>query len=152
MDSQPTDLLFGLPRDFVEHLASNIGLSIIAILFLLLVLRPLVQRAVDSMAAPVGRDQADLRALVQETIENLAMSDGEAVSDLARALEAVKSERFEHFNVSGGERVTVLRVDRTTGESWTLAMPEEGEPYWAAVPIGPRADGPSDERAPGDSL
>jgi len=43
--------LFGMDRDFVEKIASNLGLSVVAILFLLLVLRPLVSRAVESMAA-----------------------------------------------------------------------------------------------------
>ncbi len=51
--------LFGFDRDFVEKVASNLGLSVVAILFLLLVLRPLVSRAVESMAAqavtPDGR-------------------------------------------------------------------------------------------------
>jgi len=52
------DLLFGLPRDLVEKVASNLGLSVVAILFLLLVLKPLVTRAVESMAPgaqPTGR-------------------------------------------------------------------------------------------------
>ncbi|HVI52172.1 MAG TPA: flagellar basal-body MS-ring/collar protein FliF [Candidatus Sulfotelmatobacter sp.] len=49
--------LFGMDRDFVEKIASNLGLSVVAILFLLLVLRPLVSRAVESMAAgPAGAD------------------------------------------------------------------------------------------------
>ncbi len=45
------DLIFGMKRDFVEKLASNLGLSIVAILFLLLVLKPLVSRAIESMGA-----------------------------------------------------------------------------------------------------
>ena len=51
--------IFGMDRDFVEKIGSNLGLSVVAILFLLLVLRPLVSRAVESMAAqavtPDGR-------------------------------------------------------------------------------------------------
>lgn len=43
--------LFGMDRDFIERVASSLGLSIVAILFLLLVLRPLVGRAIDSMSA-----------------------------------------------------------------------------------------------------
>ena len=43
--------LFGFDRDTVEKIASNLGLSVVAILFVLLVLRPLVSRAVESMAA-----------------------------------------------------------------------------------------------------
>ncbi len=52
------DLLFGMPRDLVEKVASNLGLSVVAILFLLLVLKPLVSRAIESMqpgAQPSGR-------------------------------------------------------------------------------------------------
>lgn len=49
---EQADTLLGMDRDFVERLASSIGLSIVAILFLLLVLRPLVGRAVESMSAP----------------------------------------------------------------------------------------------------
>ncbi len=51
--------ILGFEREFVEKVASNLGLSVVAILFLLLVLRPLVSRAVESMAAqavtPDGR-------------------------------------------------------------------------------------------------
>lgn len=51
--------LFGFDRDFIEKVASNLGLSVVAILFLLLVLRPLVSRAVETMASqaatPEGR-------------------------------------------------------------------------------------------------
>ena len=54
--------LFGMDRDFVEKVASNLGLSVVAILFLLLVLRPLVSRAVESMAA--GSDAAENRRML----------------------------------------------------------------------------------------
>jgi len=54
---EPGDFIFGMRRDFVEKLASNLGLSVVAILFLLLVLRPLIGRAIESMqAGPVGPD------------------------------------------------------------------------------------------------
>ena len=49
--------LFGMDRDFLEKVASNLGLSVVAILFLLLVLRPLVSRAVESMATQGMSDQ-----------------------------------------------------------------------------------------------
>jgi flagellar M-ring protein FliF len=55
--------LFGIDRDFLEKIASNLGLSVVAILFLLLVLRPLVSRAVESMA---GQAAADGRRLLVE--------------------------------------------------------------------------------------
>jgi flagellar M-ring protein FliF len=56
--------LFGLDRDFIEKIASNLGLSVVAILFLLLVLRPLVSRAVESMAGQAA--SADGRRLLVE--------------------------------------------------------------------------------------
>ncbi|MTJ81979.1 MAG: flagellar M-ring protein FliF [Telmatospirillum sp.] len=49
--------LFGLDRDFVEKIASSLGLSVVAILFLLMVLRPLISRAVESMASQGVPDQ-----------------------------------------------------------------------------------------------
>ncbi len=55
--------LFGMDRDLVEKVGSNLGLSVVAILFLLLVLRPLVSRAVESMAeGPAGADGRRLLA------------------------------------------------------------------------------------------
>jgi flagellar M-ring protein FliF len=57
MADEAGDFIFGMRRDFVEKLVSNLGLSVVAILFLLLVLRPLISRAVDSMqAGPIGPD------------------------------------------------------------------------------------------------
>jgi flagellar M-ring protein FliF len=53
---EPGDFIFGMRRDFVEKVASNLGLSIVAILFLLLVLRPLISRAIESMQGQVGPD------------------------------------------------------------------------------------------------
>nr|WP_040566875.1 flagellar basal-body MS-ring/collar protein FliF [Magnetospirillum molischianum] len=52
----PSEFIFGMRRDFVEKIASNLGLSIVAILFLLLVLRPLISRAIESMQGQVGPD------------------------------------------------------------------------------------------------
>lgn len=56
--------LLGMDRDFIEKVASNLGLSVVAILFLLLVLRPLVSRAVESMAA--GQAGADGRRMLAD--------------------------------------------------------------------------------------
>jgi len=53
--------IFGMDKDLVEKIASNLGLSLVAILFLLLVLRPLVSRAVESLAAQAAA--ADSRML-----------------------------------------------------------------------------------------
>ncbi|MEW5726293.1 MAG: flagellar basal-body MS-ring/collar protein FliF [Pseudomonadota bacterium] len=55
-DTEPGEFIFGMRRDFVEKVASNLGLSIVAILFLLLVLRPLISRAIESMQGQVGPD------------------------------------------------------------------------------------------------
>lgn len=55
-DDEPGEFIFGMRRDFVEKVASNLGLSIVAILFLLLVLRPLISRAIESMQGQVGPD------------------------------------------------------------------------------------------------
>ena len=63
MADEAGDFIFGMRRDFVEKLVSNLGLSVVAILFLLLVLRPLISRAVDSMATgPIGPDGQRLLA------------------------------------------------------------------------------------------
>jgi flagellar M-ring protein FliF len=53
--------LLGFGPDAIEKVASNLGLSVVAILFLLLVLRPLVSRAVEAMAAQAaeGRRMAE---------------------------------------------------------------------------------------------
>lgn len=56
MAEEPGDYIFGMRREFVEKLASNLGLSVVAILFLLLVLRPLISRAIESMQGQVGPD------------------------------------------------------------------------------------------------
>ncbi|WP_192884581.1 flagellar basal-body MS-ring/collar protein FliF [Paramagnetospirillum kuznetsovii] len=53
---EPGDFIFGMRREFVEKVASNLGLSVVAILFLLLVLRPLISRAIESMQGQVGPD------------------------------------------------------------------------------------------------
>ena len=54
--------LLAFDRDLVEKVASNLGLSVFAILFLLLVLRPLVSRAVELMAA---QGMSDRRLLAE---------------------------------------------------------------------------------------
>lgn len=59
---EPSDYIFGMRREFVEKIASNLGLSIVAILFLLLVLRPLIGRAVEGMQPQTGPDGRRLAA------------------------------------------------------------------------------------------
>jgi len=56
MAEEPGEFIFGMRREFVEKVASNLGLSVVAILFLLLVLRPLISRAIESMQGQVGPD------------------------------------------------------------------------------------------------
>lgn len=41
--------IWGFEREFLEQIAQNLGLFIVAVLFLLLVLKPLITRAVESM-------------------------------------------------------------------------------------------------------
>ncbi|MGE5548816.1 MAG: flagellar basal-body MS-ring/collar protein FliF [Solirubrobacterales bacterium] len=55
-ETPPGEFIMGIPREFIEKVASNLGLSIVAILFLLLVLRPLISRAIESMQGQVGPD------------------------------------------------------------------------------------------------
>ncbi|TAN77809.1 MAG: flagellar M-ring protein FliF, partial [Magnetospirillum sp.] len=55
VEGDPGEFIFGMRRDFVEKVASNLGLSIVAILFLLLVLRPLISRAIESMQGAARR-------------------------------------------------------------------------------------------------
>lgn len=69
---EPGEFIFGMRRDFVEKIASNLGLSIVAILFLLLVLRPLIGRAIESMQGQVGPDG-----------RRLLTADGSGVPQLA---------------------------------------------------------------------
>ncbi|MBC7951566.1 MAG: flagellar M-ring protein FliF [Rhodospirillaceae bacterium] len=68
---EPGEFIFGMRRDFVEKVASNLGLSIVAILFLLLVLRPLIGRAIESMQGQVGPDG-----------RRLLTADGQAIPQL----------------------------------------------------------------------
>jgi hypothetical protein len=104
----PADMLFGLPRSFVEYMVAPIEVTIIVIMFVFMVLRPLVRRM-----------EAEGRA-----------------------------RRFQHitFTRAGGE-TAILRVDRLTGESWTMATGEDGKTCWAAVPVE-GSPAPEGEAAP----
>jgi flagellar M-ring protein FliF len=64
------DTIFGFEREFLEKVAANLGLSIVAILFLLLVLKPLVSRAVESMAAAGLTDGK--RLIPDQSVQQLA--------------------------------------------------------------------------------
>ncbi len=86
------DTIFGFDREFVEKIAANLGLSVVAILFLLLVLKPLVSRAVETMGAggvPDGRklltDQSAPPALTGPSavpVPGLALPDENELDEL----------------------------------------------------------------------
>lgn len=87
LEAPVEDLILGMPRDLVEQIGSNLGLSIVAILFLLLVLKPLVSRAVESMAPgaqATGRllpDVADQPALAGPGMAGLSVGPDELEVD-----------------------------------------------------------------------
>lgn len=101
--------LFGFDRDFVEKVASNLGLSVVAILFLLLVLRPLVSRAVESMAA---QGMSDRRMLTEGAGPPLlgpgAMPPAPAAGMLADEMETV-DELIDIDKVEGRVKASSIR-------------------------------------------
>lgn len=101
--------IFGFERDFVEKVASNLGLSIVAILFLLLVLKPLVSRAVESMSAggvPDGR-----RLLADQSAAPPALTGPAAVPvpGLALPEEAELDELIDLDKVEGRVKASSIR-------------------------------------------
>ncbi len=103
-----TGKIFGFERDFVEKVASNLGLSIVAILFLLLVLKPLVSRAVESMSAggvPDGR-----RLLADQASAPPALTGPVApVPGLALPEEAELDELIDLDKVEGRVKASSIR-------------------------------------------
>jgi flagellar M-ring protein FliF len=101
--------LFGFDRDFVEKVASNLGLSVVAILFLLLVLRPLVSRAVESMAA---QGMSDRRMLTEGAGPPLlgpgAMPPAPAAGMLPDEMESV-DELIDIDKVEGRVKASSIR-------------------------------------------
>jgi flagellar M-ring protein FliF len=115
-EPEPTGLenkLFGMDRDFVEKIASNLGLSVVAILFLLLVLRPLVSRAVESMAAnPATADGrrllADHGAMVPPLLAAGGMPPAPAPGMLSDEMDTV-DELIDIDKVEGRVKASSIR-------------------------------------------
>jgi flagellar M-ring protein FliF len=99
--------LLGFDREFVEKVASNLGLSIVAILFLLLVLRPLVSRAVEAMAAQA----AEGRRLVGEAGGPALLAAGPPVPGAGMLPEDVESvdELIDIDKVEGRVKASSIR-------------------------------------------
>ncbi|MDR3440782.1 flagellar basal-body MS-ring/collar protein FliF [Telmatospirillum sp.] len=101
--------LFGFDRDFLEKVASNLGLSVVAILFLLLVLRPLVSRAVESMAAQGMTDQRLLtEGAGPPLLGPAAMPPAPAAGMLPDEMEAV-DELIDIDKVEGRVKASSIR-------------------------------------------
>jgi flagellar M-ring protein FliF len=99
--------LFGFDREFVEKVASNLGLSIVAILFLLMVLRPLVSRAVEAMAAQA----AEGRRLVGEAGGQALLAAGPPIPGAGMLPEDVESvdELIDIDKVEGRVKASSIR-------------------------------------------
>jgi flagellar M-ring protein FliF len=101
--------LFGIDKDLLEKIASNLGLSLVAILFLLLVLRPLVSRAVESLAAQAAA--ADQRALGLAgglALPGAAMPPTPSLGMLPEELESV-DELIDIDKVEGRVKASSIR-------------------------------------------
>jgi flagellar M-ring protein FliF len=99
--------LLGFDREFIEKVASNLGLSIVAILFLLLVLRPLVSRAVEAMAAQA----AEGRRLVGEAGGQGLLTAGPPIPGAGMLPEDVESvdELIDIDKVEGRVKASSIR-------------------------------------------
>jgi flagellar M-ring protein FliF len=101
--------LFGIDKELLEKIASNLGLSLVAILFLLLVLRPLVSRAVESLAAQAAA--ADQRALGLAgglALPGAAMPPAPSLGMLPEELESV-DELIDIDKVEGRVKASSIR-------------------------------------------
>jgi flagellar M-ring protein FliF len=104
---EPGEFIFGMRRDFVEKIASNLGLSIVAILFLLLVLRPLISRAVESMqTGAVGPDGRKLLTAEGMAVPQLA---GPGAIALEGDEEVIADELIDIDKVEGRVRASSIR-------------------------------------------
>jgi len=99
--------VLGFDREFIEKVASNLGLSVVAILFLLLVLRPLVSRAVEAMAAQA----AEGRRLVGEVGGPALLAAGPPVPGAGMLPEDVESvdELIDIDKVEGRVKASSIR-------------------------------------------
>jgi flagellar M-ring protein FliF len=103
------DKLFGLDKDLVEKIASNLGLSLVAILFLLLVLRPLVSRAVESLAAQAAAaDSRMMGAAGGQALLGAAGPPAPSLGMLPEELESV-DELIDIDKVEGRVKASSIR-------------------------------------------
>ncbi len=101
--------IFGMDKELVEKIASNLGLSLVAILFLLLVLRPLVSRAVESLAAQAAAADSRLAgAAGGQTLLGAAMPPAPSLGMLPDELESV-DELIDIDKVEGRVKASSIR-------------------------------------------
>jgi flagellar M-ring protein FliF len=101
--------IFGMDKDLVEKIASNLGLSLVAILFLLLVLRPLVSRAVESLAAQAAAaDSRMVGAAGGQALLGAAMPPAPSLGMLPEELESV-DELIDIDKVEGRVKASSIR-------------------------------------------
>jgi len=109
---EPGEFIFGMRRDFVEKVASNLGLSVVAILFLLLVLRPLITRAIESMqAGAVGPDGRRLLTAEGGMVPQLAGPGGAPLPApaLGGEEEVIADELIDIDKVEGRVKASSIR-------------------------------------------
>ena len=100
--------LFGMDKDLVERIASNLGLSLVAILFLLLVLRPLVSRAVESLAAQAAAAESRMLGAAGPALLGAAVPPAPSLGMLPEELEAV-DELIDIDKVEGRVKASSIR-------------------------------------------
>ncbi|MBI2235583.1 MAG: flagellar M-ring protein FliF [Magnetospirillum sp.] len=108
---EPGEFIFGMRRDFVEKVASNLGLSVVAILFLLLVLRPLISRAIESMQGQVGPDGRRLLTAEGAGVPQLTGpgAGGMAAPALGGEEEVIADELIDIDKVEGRVKASSIR-------------------------------------------
>jgi flagellar M-ring protein FliF len=107
---QPGEMIFGMRRDFVEKVASNLGLSIVAILFLLLVLRPLIGRAIESMqTGPAGPEGRRLLTAEGALVPQLTGPSPLPVPALGGEEEVIADELIDIDKVEGRVKASSIR-------------------------------------------
>lgn len=100
------DKIFGFDREFVEKIGSNLGLSVVAILFLLLVLKPLVSRAVETMGAA---GVPDSRRLLEQAAPPALTGPAVPVPGLALPEESELDELIDLDKVEGRVKASSIR-------------------------------------------
>ena len=106
---EPGEFIFGMRRDFVEKVASNLGLSVVAILFLLLVLRPLISRAIESMQGQVGPDGRRLLTAEGGSMPQLTGPGAAGPPALGGEEEVIADELIDIDKVEGRVKASSIR-------------------------------------------